>query len=97
MVFQFRKTNEPYESDTPHLPAGHPYRHQPDRLRADCGTDTANTATTPPAVKPAEKSALEDFIAQSKHPVSWFTWGMDMRVRNEYFNNAQIAQSERLR
>jgi len=47
------------------------------------------TAATPPAANPAEQSALEDFIAQSKHPVSWFTWGADMRVRNEYFNNAQ--------
>jgi hypothetical protein len=47
------------------------------------------TAATPPAAKPAEPSALEDFIAKSKHPVSWFTWGADMRVRNEYFNNAQ--------
>ena len=48
----------------------------------------ANTATTPTPA-PAESSALEDFITQSKHPVSWLTWGGDMRVRNEYFNNAQ--------
>ncbi len=61
-------------------------------LTASAQTPASASPTTtaaPPAVKPAEPSAFEDFIAKSKHPVPWLTWGMDLRLRNEYFNNAQ--------
>jgi len=44
-----------------------------------------NAASTPAAPTP---SAVEQAIQEIKNPVSWMTWGGDMRVRNEYFNNA---------
>ena len=31
---------------------------------------------------------MEQTIQDIKNPVSWLTWGGDLRVRNEYFNNA---------
>jgi hypothetical protein len=49
-------------------------------------TNMSATAPTPapaPAPSPAEQT-----IQDIKNPVSWLTWGGDLRLRNEYFNNA---------
>ncbi|HWQ93553.1 MAG TPA: alginate export family protein [Clostridia bacterium] len=40
----------------------------------------AQTAAEPPP------SAFEQFLNDTKHPVSWLTWGADFRPRNEYFD-----------
>ena len=43
----------------------------------------AQTAqTTDETLSPVEQS-----IHDIKNPLSWMTWGGDIRVRNEYFNN----------
>ena len=42
-------------------------------------------AQTAPAPKPG---SVEAAIAEIKNPVEWLTWGGDLRLRNEYFNNA---------
>ena len=51
----------------------------------------APTPATPPVpastATPAPGSA-DAVIAEIKHPVSWLTWGGDLRLRNEYFNNS---------
>jgi hypothetical protein len=36
---------------------------------------------------------MEQEIKDIKNPASWMTWGADMRIRNEYFNNAQTLGS----
>ena len=46
---------------------------------------TAATTTAAPAPPP---SAFEDFVQQAKNPTDWLTWGADVRLRNEYLNNA---------
>jgi hypothetical protein len=46
-----------------------------------------------PAPAPPTVSAFEQFNQDTKHPVSWMTWGADLRIRNEYLNNA-ITLSE---
>ena len=48
-------------------------------------TSAAPAAASTPAPAPGSADAV---IADIKHPVSWFTWGADLRIRNEYFNNA---------
>jgi hypothetical protein len=47
------------------------------------------TTAAAPALTPTEQT-----IKEIKHPISWLTWGGDLRVRNEYFNNAQTLTSE---
>jgi hypothetical protein len=47
---------------------------------------SASAAETSAAAEPVDP--LEDFIAKSKHPVSWLSWGADARLREEYFDNA---------
>ena len=39
-------------------------------------------------------SSTEQTIQDIKNPVSWFSWGADFRVRNEYFNNLLTLSSE---
>jgi hypothetical protein len=48
-------------------------------------TTQAVTATAPPA--PVE-SNWSDFVASTKRPTPWFFWGADLRLRDEYYNNA---------
>lgn len=55
---------------------------------------TAAPATSAPAqpaaaATPPATSSVEQWIQESKIPFSWMTWGGDLRLRNEYFNNAQ--------
>jgi hypothetical protein len=45
------------------------------------------TSATPVAAAPVP-TAFDQWAKEVKNPVDWFTWGADMRVRNEYFNNA---------
>ena len=60
----------------------------------------AQTATATPAAPaapavsvaatpaPPPPTAFDEWAKEVKNPVDWFSWGGDMRVRNEYFNNA---------
>jgi hypothetical protein len=43
-------------------------------------------AATAAASQPA--SPVEDWIKEAKNPVSWLTWGGDLRIRNEYYDNS---------
>ena len=53
---------------------------------------TQTTAAAPAPVAPV-LSPTEQTIYDLKNPLSWLTWGGDLRVRNEYFNNAQSLTS----
>jgi hypothetical protein len=44
-----------------------------------------SASTAAPATPPG---AWEQWIQQTKQPIDWLTWGGDLRLRNEYFNNA---------
>src|ERR1035441_326019 len=46
-------------------------------------TVQASPGATPPALSPIEQT-----IYDIKNPVSWLSWGADLRIRNEYYNNA---------
>jgi hypothetical protein len=48
-------------------------------------TLSSSAAGAAPAPAP---SAAEQTIQDIKNPVSWLLWGGDIRLRNEYFNNA---------
>jgi hypothetical protein len=48
----------------------------------------AATSATTPAAPAAPPSPFEDFVQQAKNPTDWLTWGADVRLRNEYVNNA---------
>ena len=49
----------------------------------------AQTVQSPPSTpSPIEVSQFDQLLNQIKNPVSWLTWGADLRVRNEYFDNA---------
>ncbi len=41
-----------------------------------------------PEAPPPELSPTDQFINNMKHPVEWFTWGGDFRIRQEYIKNA---------
>jgi len=45
---------------------------------------------------PAEEPELfsEEWFADSRKPVDWLTWGADLRLRDEYFNNAITLNKE---
>ena len=42
----------------------------------------APTASTPPP-----PTAFDQRMKEAKNPTDWLTWGADLRLRNEYFNN----------
>ena len=46
-------------------------------------------AAAPPALSPTEQT-----IYDIKNPLSWLNWGGDLRIRNEYFNNAFSLTSD---
>ena len=50
-------------------------------------TNSPSPSATAEASSP-KLSPLEQSIQDIKHPVSWLTWGADLRLRNEYYNNA---------
>jgi hypothetical protein len=43
-------------------------------------------ADAPTPVAAVEPSAMEDWINTVKQPVDWLRWGMDLRARDEYYN-----------
>ena len=49
-----------------------------------------------PAVEAAPQPTVLDtdkFLNDVKHPIDWFTWGADLRVREEYIRNARGLQN----
>ncbi len=62
---------------------------------ACCGADEAKPATAAaqtPAATAAPAAAPQkepSWVDKSKNPVSWFKWGADLRIRDEYYNNVQ--------
>lgn len=44
--------------------------------------------TSPAGAPPPALSAVEQWIKEAKNPTPWLTWGTDLRVRDEYYNNA---------
>jgi hypothetical protein len=58
-------------------------------------TATAQAPDTSSAGQAAVKpSTFDAYIQQIKNPVDWLSWGGDLRVRNEYFNNALSLSSD---
>jgi hypothetical protein len=49
---------------------------------------SATTASTP------APGSLEETLQEIKNPTSWMSWGGDLRVRNEYFNNLLTLDSQ---
>jgi hypothetical protein len=47
------------------------------------------------AVSTQPAPAAKDWVDQVKHPVSWFAWGFDERLRQEYFNNVFNLENKR--
>ena len=47
-------------------------------------TAAAPTATPPP---PPQLSETEQTIKDIKNPLPWLSWGADLRIREEYFDN----------
>src|ERR1019366_7066909 len=47
-------------------------------------THAQTAATTPAAPEP---TAYDKWEKEMKNPTDWFTWGADVRFRNEYMNN----------
>jgi len=57
--------------------------------------------TIPPPAKVASPKpaapalgSMEQTIHDVKNPMPWLTWGADLRLRNEYFNNAQTLTAD---
>jgi hypothetical protein len=50
-------------------------------------------AAKPAAAPPPPPSAFEQFVKDTKNPASWVNWGADLRLRNEYINNALTLSS----
>lgn len=50
-------------------------------------TCVALPSTPPPQGTPPPLSSTEQWIQDVKSPLSWFTWGGDLRIRDEYYNN----------
>jgi len=53
----------------------------------------ALSATKPAEAAPPQVSDTEKWIQDVKKPVSWLSWGGDLRLRNEYINNGQSLGS----
>ena len=57
-------------------------------LTAAAQTNLAPAASTAAVTAPPAGSRAEKIIKGIKNPAPWFSWGADVRVRNEYFDNA---------
>jgi hypothetical protein len=75
-------------------------------LAAGVVTSQAQSAATavllpkgpsPAAAAPQPLSSTENWIKEVKSPLSWFTWGGDLRIRDEYYNNAVSLSDEAVR
>jgi hypothetical protein len=51
----------------------------------------STTATSKDAAPPP--GAMEQWIKDAKNPAPWLSWGGDLRVRNEYYDNAASLSS----
>jgi hypothetical protein len=51
-------------------------------------------APAAPAKPPAPLSATEQSIKEIKNPTSWFSWGADLRVRDEYYDSIHTLTDE---
>lgn len=51
------------------------------------GAETATVVAE--AKKEPTLSPTEEWIQNSKHPVSWLKWGADLRLREEYYSNTK--------
>ena len=61
-------------------------------------TIASKAADTSGAGQPAAKPAtFDDCAKEIKNPTDWLSWGADLRVRNEYFNNALALSHETVR
>jgi hypothetical protein len=49
---------------------------------------TSSTASAEKKSSAPQVSDTEKWIQESKKPCQYFTWGGDLRIRNEYYNNA---------
>jgi len=49
---------------------------------------TTQTTAAAPAPPPPDLSSTEQMLQDMKNPFSWLNWGADLRIRNEYYNNA---------
>jgi hypothetical protein len=56
---------------------------------AQTNQTTAAAPAAPPALSPIEQTLYD-----IKNPFSWLSWGADLRLRNEYFNNAFALTSD---
>jgi hypothetical protein len=54
-------------------------------IRAAATSTNSNPGSTAASPPP---SAFESFVTDSKKPVDWLTWGADLRVRDEFVENA---------
>ncbi len=51
-------------------------------------TSTPTAAPVAPILAAPPATAFDSWADEVKNPVGWFSWGGDLRLRNEYFNNA---------
>lgn len=58
-------------------------------LRPLCAAEAVSAAPeTGPVVPKAEESSIDRTVDAIKNPTYWFHWGFDIRLRQEYYNNA---------
>jgi hypothetical protein len=60
-------------------------------------TTPAKMAATSNAEQTAKPRTFEDFAKEIKKPVDWLSWGGDLRLRNEYFDNSLTLNKHGLR
>jgi hypothetical protein len=57
--------------------------------------DEAAAPADEPAADGGEAGSLDEFITRSKHPVDWFNWGADLRLREVYTPNLLLDDEDR--
>jgi hypothetical protein len=60
-------------------------------------TVTSNAADNPSAEQAAQPRTFDDCVKGIKNPTDWLSWGADMRVRNEYYNNIVTLSDDVIR
>ena len=55
---------------------------------------TTQSASVAPGAE-APSDPVEEFFKKTKHPVSWFTWGADVRLREVFTPNLLLDQEDR--
>jgi hypothetical protein len=60
-------------------------------------TAAAQTNLAPAPVAAPAPTAYDKWEKEMKNPAPWFNWGADLRIRNEYFNNAITLSDTGLR